>query len=62
MTAEGWPTIVWEGNFFPKFNCDAINIKLYLNLTQVFIVSIKKLALLPKINSTLCGILSAQVQ
>ena len=39
----GWPGFVWEENFFPRFNCDAINIKFYVNLTQVFIVSIKKL-------------------
>ena len=54
----GWPGFVWEENFFPRFNCDAINIKFYVNLTQVFIVSIKKLVLLPKINKLLGGILS----
>ena len=62
MTGEGWPSIVWEENFFLKFIRDSINIKFYLNLTQVFIVSIKNLALLPKINSTLGGILSSLPQ
>ena len=62
MTSEGWPNIVWEENFFLKFIRDSINIKFYLNLTQVFIVSIKKLALLPKINSSLGGILCSLPQ
>ena len=62
MTGEGGPSIVWEENFFLKFIRDSINIKFYLNLTQVFIVSIKNLALLPKINSSLGGILCSVPQ
>ena len=54
----GRPRIVWEEHFFPTFNCDAITIKFYLNVTQVFIVSIKKPVFLPKINKLVGGILS----